>query len=430
MRAFLFFVALVVVLGLPGTAVARSPSRAGTTPTTTTLSIVPDPSVAGQGVTLTATVRPRDEATGTPTGIVQFLQADNTPLGAPRDLQNGQASMSAWAFAGTYVARVTYFGDATYAMSSGSATMTVSRAETTTTVSSSANPVTVGDPLALTIVVSTVAPGGVAPAGTVTLMLNGIDVAQGIPLYFYGATASAVLVSVPDVFLAQPGSATITARYSGDPDTNPSVSAGLVQTVSAPPKPSPTPTPIPTVTPTPPPATTASALSDMVTPLARALARRGLSALNATTQRLTVAAPGTLVQRVYTPAAGSRARVIAQASHRFAAAGPGSFRLALTAAGRKALREAKRLKLEIVSRFTAASGAVVTSSKKVTVKRGHSESQARASTQAASPAITTPVTIRPPSDSAWEPIRSRSAASLRMIHSTGRRSTAFSAWVR
>lgn len=122
--------------------------------------------------------------------------------------------------------------------------------------------------------------------------------------------------------------------------------------------------------------------------------------------------------------------MLAQASHRFTPAGSGSFRPALTAAGRKALRKGKTVKLEIVSRFAATFGAVVTSSKKLTVKPRQSESHASAITHAASAVITAPVTIRPIGDSAWFPIRSRSAASRRMIHRTGSNSTAFSAWVR
>jgi len=181
-------------------------------------------------------------------------------------------------------------------------------------------------------------------------------------------------MSVPSEFLSQPGSATISARYTGDANTKPSVSDGFMQSVTGP-APMPSPTPVPTVRPTPTPPTTATALSAMTATLTRALARRGLSALSATTQRLSVAGTGTLVQRVYSPAAPASATtsaakpvLIASASRAFSAPGTGTIRLRLTASGRKAVRKGKALKIEIVSRFTSASGTDVSNSKKLTVK--------------------------------------------------------------
>ena len=384
MRTFTVVAALFVILGLPSPSTARSTNRVGTTPTTTTLTVVPNPSVAGQPVTLTATVNPDDGTAGIPSGTVQFLQPDGAPLGTPQLLSNGQASAPAWAYAGTYSVRAVYSGDATFDTSTGSVDMVVDRADTTTTVSSSANPVSVGGTLSLTIVVSTAAPGDVAPGGTVGIVLNGLDVSGPIPLFDDTATASAVVVRVPSEFVAQPGSATIAARYNGDSNTRPSQSDGFTQSVTGPTpaptpvptaQPTPAPSPAPTAQPTPKPPTTATALSAMTATLTRALARRGLSALTTTTQRLSVAGPGTLVQRVYSPAASASATtsaakpvLIANASRAFSAAGTGTIRLRLTASGRKAVRKGKALKIEIVSRFTNSSGADVTSSKKLTVK--------------------------------------------------------------
>ena len=218
------------------------------------------------------------------------------------------------------------------------------------------------------------APGYVAPAGTVDILLNGLDVSGPIPLFDYTDTVTGVEVTVPSEFLSQPGSATISARYTGDANTKPSVSDGFMQSVTGP-APMPSPTPVPTVRPTPTPPTTATALSAMTATLTRALARRGLSALSATTQRLSVAGTGTLVQRVYSPAAPASATtsaakpvLIASASRAFSAPGTGTIRLRLTASGRKAVRKGKALKIEIVSRFTSASGTDVSNSKKLTVK--------------------------------------------------------------
>ena len=374
MRTFTVVAALVVVLGLPSPSTARSTSRVGTTPTTTTVAVVPNPSVAGQDVTLTATVRPNDGTAGIPSGTMQFLRPDGSQFGAPQLLSNGQASAPAWAYAGTYGVRAAYSGDTTFATSTGSVDMVVDRADTTTTVSSSANPVSVGGTLSLTVFVGTVAPGDVAPAGTVGILLNGLDVSGPIPLFDYTDTVTGVEVTVPSEFLSQPGSATISARYTGDANTKPSMSDGFMQSVTGP-APMPSPTPVPTVRPTPTPPTTATALSAMTATLTRALARRGLSALSATTQRLSVAGTGTLVQRVYSPAASASATtsaakpvLIASASRAFSAPGTGTIRLRLTASGRKAVRKGKALKIEIVSRFTSASGTDVSNSKKLTVK--------------------------------------------------------------
>ena len=95
MRTFTVVAALFVTLGLPSPSTARSTNRVGATPTTTTLTVVPNPSVAGQPVTLTATVSPGDGTAGIPSGTVQFLQPDGAPFGAPQLLSNGQASAPA-----------------------------------------------------------------------------------------------------------------------------------------------------------------------------------------------------------------------------------------------------------------------------------------------------------------------------------------------
>jgi hypothetical protein len=321
----------------------------------------------------TTTAAVPDGGAAIPGGSVQFLQPGGTPFGDRRLLENGRATVPARAHAGTYTMQAFYNGDDTFAASTGAADMVVDRANTATTVASSANPASVGGTLSLTIIVSTVAPGGVAPAGTVDILLNGLDVSGPIPLFDYTLTASGVVVSVPSEFLAQPGSATIAASYSGDADTRPSLSDGLMQSVTGP-APTPAPSPVPTVKPTPQPPTTASALSAMTATLTRALARRGIGALTTTKQRLSVTGPGTLVQRIYSPAApaattsAAKPVLIAKGSHTFSAAGTGTLTLRLTSAGRRAVRNRASLRIEIVTRFSDPSGASVTSAKRLTVR--------------------------------------------------------------
>jgi hypothetical protein len=61
--------------------------------------------------------------------------------------------------------------------------------------------------------------------------------------------------------------------------------------------------------------------------------------------------------------------LIAAGRHRFAAAGSTAFKVRLTAAGRKQLRHAKRLRLTAKGTFTPASGAPVTASRRFTLRR-------------------------------------------------------------
>jgi hypothetical protein len=108
--------------------------------------------------------------------------------------------------------------------------------------------------------------------------------------------------------------------------------------------------------------------------LVKALKRRGLGALTATSETLAVQVPGTLTQRVYSPAAPKSATataakpvLIAAISHTFAAAGSASLKLRMTAAGRRAVRRAHALKLAIVTRFAPRTGTVVTTVTRVRV---------------------------------------------------------------
>src|SRR5690242_7939040 len=97
MRTIALVAGLMIALVLPATAAAR----AGMTPTLTTVNLIPNSLVAGQDTTLTVTVVPAQNATGTPTGTVQ-VSKDGVPMGGALTLQDGKASMPTWEFAGTY----------------------------------------------------------------------------------------------------------------------------------------------------------------------------------------------------------------------------------------------------------------------------------------------------------------------------------------
>jgi hypothetical protein len=112
-----------------------------------------------------------------------------------------------------------------------------------------------------------------------------------------GATDFAMTLRAPET----PQSNIFTLTYSGDQNTKPS-SASLTQVVAPPTGATTWPAPAPRTIP-PPARTTRRELNTMVDVLLRALKRRGLAALNATKQTISVASAGTLTQQAYAPRA-------------------------------------------------------------------------------------------------------------------------------
>jgi hypothetical protein len=186
---------------------------------------------------------------------------------------------------------------------------------------------------------------------------------DGPPINLSGFTGVTVTADAGNIA----GNATITARYLGGRNTNPS-SASLVQTVTAPAaqasggggSASPTSTAgsssAPTAGPNAPDVGAAlAALSDA---LRKAVGARGLRALNGLTETFAAPAAGRLVQQVYSPTAPKGAiparaasKLLATGQASFTAAGPGNVKLKLTAAGRRALRRNGTTKLAVVTRF-------------------------------------------------------------------------------
>ena len=295
----------------------------------TTVAVDPEPAVAGQPATLTATVSAHGPSTGAPTGTVRFI-ADGTPLGTDQPLQDGRASVVTTARAGGHNLRAEYSGDDAFAASTGTIAQTVDRASTQTAITSDTNPVLAGDELTFTLEVQSAAPGAVTPRGTVSITADGLNISGALPLFATGATSAAVQAT----FTAPttPQTNTIRAFYSGDSETKPSASASFVQAVQAR---APDATRLTTVAPVtvapvsvaPPPtaapataAVGAPALRTLTAPLLRMLARRGLKALADTRPAFTAAAPGTLTQRLYTPrepGAGRKSTLLAASKHHF-----------------------------------------------------------------------------------------------------------------
>ena len=189
--------------------------------TTTTLTSSINPTVSGQSTTLTAMIT--GAPGGTPTGTVTFT-VDGVAQ-PPVTLAKAKASLRISLTAGTHTITATYSGSSTLASStSAPLTQTVNQSATTVTLTSSANPAAPGQTVAFTAVVLPTTPGTGTPTGTVTFTVDGI--AQP-PLTLNGGKA----ITFKSTTLT-PGTHTLTAAYSGDPDYSASTSNPLTETIT------------------------------------------------------------------------------------------------------------------------------------------------------------------------------------------------------
>ena len=186
------------------------------TSTTTVLTALPNPAVAGQSVTLTATVAPAP--TGTPAGTVSFYNG-TTLLGTTAVNSSGIAAFVTSSLpAGTLSITAVYSGNAGFAASTSTAvTETVAAppaSATTTTLTVSPNPSFDGQPVTLTATV-TPAPTG-TPAGIVTFY-SGTTVLGTCTLNASGVatlTLSSLAVGADSITAAYPGNAGFAASTS------------------------------------------------------------------------------------------------------------------------------------------------------------------------------------------------------------------------
>lgn len=179
--------------------------------TTTTVTSAPNPSVFGQGVTLSAHVATNPSSSHIPTGSVQF-KVDGSDVNAAVTLDgSGDASTSV---SGLNVGGHTVTADYTSTDpetldSSGTLAggQTVTKASTTTIATTSGSPSAYGQSVTLTATVSVSAPGGGTPTGTVTFS-DGVVTLGPATLAGSQASVSTAALSV--------GAHTFTATYSGD----------------------------------------------------------------------------------------------------------------------------------------------------------------------------------------------------------------------
>jgi hypothetical protein len=196
----------------------------GTASSTTGVTSSVNPSVSGQPVTFTATVKAGTAGVGTPTGTVTFKDGANT-LGTGALNSTGQAKFTISKLAvGSHPITASYGGDAKFSGSTSSTlNQTVKKASTTTLVSSSANPSVSGQPVTFTATVTAKSPGTGIPTGTVTFK----DGANTLGTGTLDSSGHAMFVTSPLAVASH----SITASYGGDANFNGSISTTLNQTV-------------------------------------------------------------------------------------------------------------------------------------------------------------------------------------------------------
>jgi uncharacterized repeat protein (TIGR01451 family) len=173
------------------------------------ISDAPDPSVVGQGVTVTYTVSVTAPGGGTPTGNVLVSDGVNSCTGT---VAAGQCVIALFT-PGVRTLTATYQGNADYNASAPStgAGHQVNKADTLTTITSdNPDPSVFGQTITVNFTVAAVAPGAGTPTGNVVVTVSGgVETCTGTV-----AAGSCTLA------LAGVGNRTLTATYAGDTSYN------------------------------------------------------------------------------------------------------------------------------------------------------------------------------------------------------------------
>src|SRR5206468_1554608 len=189
--------------------------------TTTTLTTTPNPSTAGQAVTLTATVAPVAPATGVPTGAVTFMDGTTAIGKAPTNATRAASIAVSTLANGNNSLTAVYGGAGNFLASTSAAVTLLDTLPTSTTLTTTPNPSTVGQAVTLTARVVPVAPATGVPTGVVTFR----DGATTIGTATLGATGSASIV----VSTLAPGNQSLTADDGGSANFQTSTSAVVTQ---------------------------------------------------------------------------------------------------------------------------------------------------------------------------------------------------------
>jgi hypothetical protein len=185
-----------------------------------TLAAAPNPAMAGQAVTLTATLA--QTGSSVPTGTITFLNG-SASLGQASLNGEGTATLVVPSpSAGSYEVTASYSGDSNYPASVSREISLEIQSATTTILAASPNPVASGQPLALTATVA--AGGGAAPSGTVNF-LNGAKVLGT-------ATLNASGIATLSTSALAAGTYSLTAQYVGNASSLASNSSAVSVTVT------------------------------------------------------------------------------------------------------------------------------------------------------------------------------------------------------
>ena len=209
-----------------GSTSGGTPHQVNQAPSTTTLTSSANPSVFGQTVVLTATVK--NGATAITVGNIKFieggtcaspttvLQANQTPSAT------GVVTYTTAAFSvAAHGVIACYDGSAGFAASQATLTQTVNKAATTTTISSDTpDPSSVGQAVTVNYAVAVTLPGAGTPTGNVTVS-DGTDSCTGT-----------VAAGTCSITLNTAGARTLTATYAGDGNFTGSTSAGAAHAVN------------------------------------------------------------------------------------------------------------------------------------------------------------------------------------------------------
>ncbi|MGL4554418.1 MAG: Ig-like domain-containing protein, partial [Gemmataceae bacterium] len=207
----------------------------GTRTSTTSLARTPATTVAGQAVTLTATVS--DTGSGgavAPTGVVSFFDGPTLLGTGTLTLVGGvhRATFTTGALSvGSHSLTAVYGGNLTFAQGgAAAATHVVNQASTTTVLAATAAAVT-GQAVTFTATVKPVLPGAGTPTGAVRFKVNGVEMTEEVT---YTMANGALTARITTTSLTA-GSYQITADFAGDAQFRASVTTlTRVQTVAAP----------------------------------------------------------------------------------------------------------------------------------------------------------------------------------------------------
>ncbi len=190
--------------------------------TTTTLTAAPTSVSFGATVTLTATVA-AVSGTGTPTGNVSFMSG-TTPLGTGAVINGVATLVTSTIPGGTNAITAQYQGDSNFG-GSNSAAVNVTVAKLDTTSALVVKPVNsgLGNPVTLTVTISSSNTGAVKPSGTVQFFDGSVAIGT--------ATVDNNGVATLTTSSLTLGTHSITAQYQGDGNYNPSTSPAVTQTV-------------------------------------------------------------------------------------------------------------------------------------------------------------------------------------------------------